>query len=84
MGKRLGLLQSSCPDWQEWFFVFSVKDRHPNSNKTLICGVVMYNLDDSDDSRKSGNWLQGTAESALYRHPHTKEHGRPESSGSAP
>ena len=44
----------------------------------------MYNLDDSDDSRKSSNWLQGTAKSALYRHPDTKELDRPESSGSAP
>jgi hypothetical protein len=44
----------------------------------------MYNLDDSDDSRKSGNWLHDPARSALYRHPHAKELERPESSGSAP
>jgi len=41
----------------------------------------MHNLDDRDDSRKSGNWLQDPAESQLYRHPRAKDHGRPESSG---
>jgi hypothetical protein len=50
----------------------------------LICGFIIYNLDDSDDSRKSGYWPPDPAKSALYRDPHPKEGDRPESPGSAP
>ena len=50
----------------------------------LICGVIIYNLDDSDDSRNSGYWPQDPAKSALYRDPQAKERDRPESPGSAP
>ncbi len=49
----------------------------------LICGVIIYNLDDSD-SRNSGYWPQDPTKSALYRDPNPKERDRPESSGSAP
>ena len=49
----------------------------------LICGVIIYNLDDSD-SRSSGYWPQDPTKSALYRDPLAKERDRPESLGSAP
>ncbi len=38
----------------------------------LICGAIIYNLDDSDDTRKSGYWPQEPAKSALYRDPHPR------------
>jgi len=39
----------------------------------LICGVIIYNLDDSNDSRHSGYWPQDPTKSALYREPESKE-----------
>ncbi len=39
----------------------------------IICAVIVYNLDDSDENCKSGYWPQGPAKSALYRDPQTHE-----------
>ena len=46
----------------------------------LICGVLVYNLDDNNDGRNVGYWPQDPTKSALYRDPNTKEGDRPNSS----